>query len=47
MDWELVMAFAMGIGLGSCLTLAVSYIVVETFFSIEDDDETNKNYNLK
>ena len=32
MDWELVMAFALGAGLGSCLTFGIFYI-------IEDGDE--------
>jgi hypothetical protein len=46
MDWDLLMAFAMGTLFGSCLTLGVSYIVVDIFFTIEDDDEgteVNKN----
>lgn len=46
MDWELVMAFAMGAGLGSFLTFGIFYVVIDTFFVIEDDDEdteTNKN----
>lgn len=39
MDWELVMAFALGAGLGSCLTFSIFYIVIDTFFIIEDGDE--------
>ncbi len=39
MDWELVMAFAMGAGLGSCLTFGIFYVVIDTFFIIEDGDE--------
>lgn len=39
MDWELLMTFAMGIGLGSCLTFGIFYVVVDTFFIIEDDEE--------
>lgn len=39
MDWELVMAFAMGAGLGSFLTFGIFYIVIDTFFIIEDGDE--------
>jgi hypothetical protein len=39
MDWELVMAFAMGAGLGSCLTFGIFYVVIDTFFVIEDGDE--------
>ena len=46
MDWELVMAFAMGAGLGSFLTFGIFYVVIDTFFVIEDgdeDDEENRN----
>lgn len=46
MDWELVMVFAMGAGLGSFLTFGIFYVVIDTFFVIEDDDEdteTNRN----
>lgn len=46
MDWELLIAFALGAGLGSCLTFGIFYIVVDTFFIIEDADEDaeeNKN----
>lgn len=39
MDWELMMVFAMGAGLGSCLTFGIFYVVIDTFFVIEDDDE--------
>ncbi|WP_293807266.1 hypothetical protein [uncultured Phascolarctobacterium sp.] len=39
MDWELLMVFAMGAGLGSCLTFGIFYVVIDTFFVIEDDDE--------
>lgn len=39
MDWELLMTFAMGVGLGSCLTFGVFYVVIDTFFIIEDGDE--------
>ena len=39
MDWELLMTFAMGVGLGSCLTFGIFYVVVDTFFVIEDDEE--------
>ena len=39
MDWELLMVFAMGAGLGSCLTFGIFYVVINTFFVIEDDDE--------
>lgn len=39
MDWELLMTFAMGVGLGSCLTFGIFYVVVDTFFVIEDGDE--------
>ena len=39
MDWELLMTFAMGIGLGSCLTFGIFYVVIDTFFIIEDGDE--------
>lgn len=40
MDWELLMTFVMGVGLGSCLTLGIFYVVVDTFFVIEDDEES-------
>lgn len=39
MDWELLIAFTLGAGLGSCLTFGIFYIVIDTFFIIEDDDE--------
>lgn len=39
MDWELLMTFAMGVGLGSCLTFGIFYVVIDTFFIIEDGDE--------
>ena len=39
MDWELLIAFALGAGLGSCLTFGIFYIVIDTFFIIEDGDE--------
>lgn len=39
MDWELLLAFAMGAGLGSCLTFGIFYVVIDTFFIIEDDEE--------
>jgi hypothetical protein len=39
MDWELLVVFAMGAGLGSCLTFGIFYVVIDTFFVIEDDDE--------
>lgn len=39
MDWELVMAFAMGAGLGSFLTFGIFYVVIDTFFVIENDEE--------
>lgn len=46
MDWELVMAFAMGAGLGSFLTFGIFYVVIDTFFVIEDGDEdTEENKN--
>lgn len=46
MDWELVMAFAMGAGLESCLTFGIFYVVIDTFFIIEDDEEdTEENKN--
>lgn len=46
MDWELVMAFAMGAGLGSFLTFGIFYVVIDTFFIIEDDEEdTEENKN--
>ena len=46
MDWELLIAFALGAGLGSCLTFGIFYIVIDTFFTIEDDDEdTEENKN--
>lgn len=34
MDWELLMTFAMGAGLGSCLTFGIFYVVIDTFFVI-------------
>lgn len=39
MDWELLLAFAMGVGLGSFLTFGIFYVVIDTFFIIEDDEE--------
>lgn len=39
MDWELLMTFAMDVGLGSCLTFGIFYVVIDTFFIIEDGDE--------
>ena len=39
MDWELLIAFALGAGLGSCLSFGIFYIVIDTFFIIEDADE--------
>lgn len=45
MDWELVMAFAMGAGLGSFLTFGIFYVVIDTFFVIEDDEDTEENKN--
>lgn len=39
MDWELLMTFAMGVGLGSFLTFGIFYIVIDTFFVIEDEEE--------
>lgn len=46
MDWELVMAFAMGASLGSFLTFGIFYVVIDTFFIIEDDEEdTEENKN--
>lgn len=39
MDWELLMTFAMDVGLGSFLTFGIFYIVIDTFFVIEDEDE--------
>lgn len=45
MDWELVIAFAMGAGLGSCLTFGIFYIVIDTFFIIEDGDEDTEESN--
>lgn len=39
MDWELLMAVALGAGLGSCLTFGIFYVVIDTFFVIEDGDE--------
>lgn len=39
MDWELLVVFAIGAGLGSCLTFGIFYVVIDTFFVIEDDDE--------
>ena len=43
MDWELLMTFAMGVGLGSCLTFGIFYVVVDTFFVIEDDENAEEN----
>lgn len=43
MDWELVMVFALGAGLGSCLTFGIFYIVIDTFFVIEDDEDTEES----
>lgn len=40
MDLELLMTFAMGVGLGSCLTFGIFYVVVDTFFVIEDDEKS-------
>jgi hypothetical protein len=46
MDWELLMTFLMGVGLGSCLTFGIFYVVIDTFFIIEDDEEnTEENKN--
>lgn len=42
MDWELLMTFAMGVGLGSCLTFGIFYVVIDTFFIIEDGDEDSE-----
>lgn len=42
MDWELVMAFAMGTGLGSFLTFGIFYVVIDTFFVIENDEENTE-----
>ena len=42
MDWELVMAFAMGAGLGSFLTFGIFYVVIDTFFVIENDEENTE-----
>lgn len=42
MDWELVMAFAMGAGLGSFLTFGIFYVVIDTFFIIENDEENTE-----
>ncbi|MEE0328839.1 MAG: hypothetical protein UDN34_07115 [Phascolarctobacterium succinatutens] len=39
MDWELLVVFAIGAGLGNCLTFGIFYVVIDTFFVIEDDDE--------
>lgn len=39
MDWELLLAFAMGAGLGSFLTFGIFYVVIDTFFIIEDDEK--------
>lgn len=46
MDWELVMAFAMGAGLGSFLTFGIFYVAIDTIFVIENDEEnTEENKN--
>lgn len=45
MDWELLLAFAMGAGLGSFLTFGIFYVVIDTFFVIEDDEDTEENKN--
>ena len=45
MDWELLVAFAMGAGLGSCLTFGVFCFVIDMFFVIEDDEDTEENKN--
>ena len=42
MDWELVMAFAMGAGLGSFLTFGIFYVVIDTFYVIENDEENTE-----
>lgn len=42
MDWELAMAFAMGAGLGSFLTFGIFYVVIDTFFVIENDEENTE-----
>lgn len=42
MDWDLVMAFAMGAGLGSFLTFGIFYVVIDTFFVIENDEENTE-----
>lgn len=42
MDWELLMTFAMGVGLGSFLTFGIFYVVIDTFFIIEDDEENTE-----
>ena len=42
MDWELVMAFAMGAGLGSFLTFGIFYVMIDTFFVIENDEENTE-----
>ena len=42
MDWELVMAFAMGAGHGSFLTFGIFYVVIDTFFVIENDEENTE-----
>ena len=42
MDWELVMAFAMGAGLGSFLTFGIFYVVIDTFLVIEKDEENTE-----
>ena len=42
MDWELVMAFAMGAGLGSFLTFGIFYVVIGTYFVIENDEENTE-----
>ena len=42
MHWESVMAFAMGAGLGSFLTFGIFYVVIDTFFVIENDEENTE-----
>ena len=36
------MAFAMGAGLGSFLTFGIFYVVIDTFFVIENDEENTE-----
>ena len=36
------MAFAMGAGLGSFLTFGIFYVVIDTFFIIENDEENTE-----